>query len=79
MTLPSGVDQSLRVASGAKWWLTEHAAQKDAAFQAYIALHQAKLVNNHFLPLTPERLWRDSAGAQPILTSRITIKAIFNP
>ncbi|KAH2840019.1 hypothetical protein KXW36_001558, partial [Aspergillus fumigatus] len=79
VTLPSGVDQSLRVATGAKWWLTERAARKDAAFHAYIALHRAKLVNDHFLPLTPERLWRDVAGAQPVLTSKIVIEAIFDP
>ncbi|KAB8212729.1 dicer dimerization domain-containing protein [Aspergillus novoparasiticus] len=79
VTLPSGVDQSLRVATGAKWWLTERAARKDAAFHAYIALHRAKLVNDHFLPLTPEHLWRDVTGAQPALTSKIALEAIFDP
>lgn len=79
VTLPSGVDQSLRVATGAKWWLTERAARKDAAFHAYVALHRAKLINDHFLPLTPERLWRDAAGDQPALTSKIALEAIFDP
>ncbi|KAB8212822.1 hypothetical protein BDV33DRAFT_210813 [Aspergillus novoparasiticus] len=73
-----GVDQPLRVATGAKWWLTERAARKNAASHTYIALHRAKLVNDHFLPLTPERRWRDVAGAPPVLTSKIAIEPIID-
>jgi len=59
--LPSSLDPTLRVAQGALWWLTERAAKKDAAFQAYTAMHRAKLVNDNFLPLTQNQLLAQDA------------------
>ncbi|KAL5317071.1 hypothetical protein ACEPPN_016125 [Leptodophora sp. 'Broadleaf-Isolate-01'] len=35
-------------------WRTERAARKEAAFQAYVALHEAGLVNDNLLPLNRE-------------------------
>lgn len=51
VTLPLCVDQSVRVAESKLPWNTEKNAMKDAAFQAYLALHSAKLVNDHLLPI----------------------------
>ncbi|PVH89342.1 P-loop containing nucleoside triphosphate hydrolase protein [Cadophora sp. DSE1049] len=50
VTLPLCVDQSVRVAESRLPWKTEKNAMKDAAFQAYLALYSAKLVNDHLLP-----------------------------
>jgi hypothetical protein len=44
----------VRCKNGRKWWRTESAARKDAAFQAYVALYEAGLVNNNLLPLNRE-------------------------
>lgn len=66
--LPSSLDPTLRVAQGLLWWLTERAAKKDAAFQAYTAMHRAKLVNDNFLPLTRNQILAQAAeGHEEIL------------
>ncbi|OKP10469.1 Dicer-like protein 2 [Penicillium subrubescens] len=52
VTLPTSVAPSVRRAQGQTWWRTERAAKKEAAFQAYKALHVYGLVNNNLLPLT---------------------------
>ncbi|KAI9718250.1 MAG: hypothetical protein M1812_004240 [Candelaria pacifica] len=51
IVLPIAVDASVREAAGLSWWKTEKNAKKDAAFQAYLALYQAGLINDHLLPL----------------------------
>ncbi|KAF4536034.1 Ribonuclease III [Lasiodiplodia theobromae] len=51
VTLPSSVSKMVRQHRGTGSWLTERAARKDAAFQAYVALHKAGLVNDNLLPL----------------------------
>ncbi|KAK0104085.1 Dicer-like protein 2 [Cadophora gregata f. sp. sojae] len=50
VTLPLCVDHSVRVTESRLPWKTEKNAMKDAAFQAYLALYSAKLVNDHLLP-----------------------------
>lgn len=77
--LPSSVDQSLRVSRGMKWWLTERAARRDAAFQAYISLHRAKLVNDNFLPLSHNNFWQDGADGEYVVTLKIAIHETYNP
>ena len=52
VTLPSFVHYDLRTAKGSLRWCGEEAAIKDAAFEAYIALHRGGLVNDNLLPLT---------------------------
>ena len=52
--LPNSISTSVRCTSGRKWWRTERAARKDAAFQAYVALYEAGLVNHNLLPLNRE-------------------------
>lgn len=51
VTLPTLVDEEVRIASGEFRWITEKNAIKDAAFVAYKALYNAGLVNNNLLPL----------------------------
>jgi dsRNA-specific ribonuclease len=40
----------VRQASGLEYWLSERQAKKDAAFEAYVALYNAGLVNDNLLP-----------------------------
>jgi dsRNA-specific ribonuclease len=54
VTLPNSLDSSLRRASSNLSWKTERQARKDAAFEAYKALYDAGLVNEHLLPLYSE-------------------------
>ncbi|KAL2351930.1 P-loop containing nucleoside triphosphate hydrolase protein [Cryomyces antarcticus] len=49
--LPTLVDPSVRRACSLGPWRTERMARKDAAFQAFVALHRAGLVNDNLLPL----------------------------
>jgi dsRNA-specific ribonuclease len=55
VTLPSCVHPDVRRTEGRSWWMTERAARKEAAFQAYKALYEAGLVNDNLLPLTKSR------------------------
>ena len=41
----------MREAQGTSHWRSERYAKRDAAFEAYVALHKAGLVNDHLLPL----------------------------
>lgn len=49
--LPNSVDASIREACSRSQWLTEKLAKREAAFEAYIALFHAGLVNENLLPL----------------------------
>ena len=49
--LPKSVDKTVRETLGGSWWESEKFAKRDAAFEAYIALYHAGLVNEHLLPL----------------------------
>ena len=49
--LPSSVDASVRKASSKRQWVSQSFAKKDAAFEAYVALFHAGLVNENLLPL----------------------------
>ncbi|RMZ14787.1 hypothetical protein D0864_00066 [Hortaea werneckii] len=51
VTLPAFVHPEVRAATSAESWKTEEVAIKDAAFEAYVALHKADLVNDNLLPL----------------------------
>ena len=50
VVLPSSVDLSVREARSKEKWTTEKNARKDAAFEAYIALYHAGLINDNLLP-----------------------------
>ncbi|EPE27300.1 P-loop containing nucleoside triphosphate hydrolase [Glarea lozoyensis ATCC 20868] len=49
--LPLSVNESVRFASSKDSWTSEKNAIKDAAFEAYLALYRAGLVNENLLPL----------------------------
>lgn len=51
VSLPSSVHQDVREACSSSSWRTEKLAKRDAAFEAYIALYRAGLVNDHLLPI----------------------------
>lgn len=50
VVLPTSVDISVREACSKTRWTTEKSARKDAAFEAYVALYHAGLVNDNLLP-----------------------------
>jgi ERCC4-related helicase len=52
--LPTYVPQHVREAHSARTWAAEKNATKDAAFQAYLALYKAELINQNLLPFRPE-------------------------
>jgi dsRNA-specific ribonuclease len=49
--LPLSVDASVREFQGRKAWKAERNAIRDVAFEAYLALYQAGLINENMLPL----------------------------
>lgn len=49
--LPLSVNESVRYAESRSMWKSERIAIKDAAFEAYVALYRAGLVNDNLLPL----------------------------
>lgn len=59
--LPSQVPAQFQEASTKFTWYGEKAAKRDAAFQAYKALHTAGLVTDHLVPFQPERQNKDQA------------------
>ncbi|KAG8630094.1 hypothetical protein KVT40_001713 [Elsinoe batatas] len=59
VVLPSFVHPDVRSARTVWSWRSEGAAIKDVAFEAYVALHKAGLVNDNLLPLlrdTPDEI-----------------------
>lgn len=54
--LPPFLPKNLRKAESALAWKTEKNAMKDAAFQAYVGLYEAGLINDHLLPYKLEEL-----------------------
>ncbi|KAG5946219.1 hypothetical protein E4U59_004274 [Claviceps monticola] len=72
--LPSFVPVRLRVISGKLRWLSEKNATKEAAFQAYCALYEAGLVNDHLLPFRYE----DIPGVEE-RAAEVEVEPLFNP
>lgn len=52
VALPSFVHRSIRMAHTSRSWHGERTAIREAAFNAYVALYQAGLVNDNLLPMT---------------------------
>lgn len=77
--LPSSIDPSLRLTQSVSSWLTERAAKRDAAFQAYVSLHRAKLVNDHLLPSRGDGLWALDVLGCGQTPSRTTPRERHNP
>lgn len=72
--LPSIVPQALRKIEGKFSWKSEKMATKDAAFQAYVALHKAGLLNDHLLPHEQ----KDVAPLQE-RPSHAQVRCLFDP
>jgi dsRNA-specific ribonuclease len=51
VTLPTVVDPSLRTSRSSSPYRTERMAKRDAAFEAYVALYKAGLVNENLMPI----------------------------
>jgi hypothetical protein len=51
VVLPSVVNEAIRTAESRNFWKSEKNAAKDAAFEAYLQLFEANLVNENLLPL----------------------------
>ncbi|KAK2047429.1 RNase3 domain-containing protein [Colletotrichum somersetense] len=54
VVLPSYLPSHVRTTKSQMAWKSEKNATKDAAFQAYVALYKAGLVNDNLLPFRPE-------------------------
>lgn len=52
--LPASLPPKLRRIKSSRSWKSERNAIKDAAFQAYLSLYNAGLINKHLLPLETE-------------------------
>ncbi|KAG6013396.1 hypothetical protein E4U54_006810 [Claviceps lovelessii] len=72
--LPSFVPTKLRVIDGKLRWLSEKNATKEVAFEAYRALYEAGMVNEHLLPFKYE----DIPGVED-RASEVEVEALFDP
>jgi hypothetical protein len=67
--LPVSLPPEVRQATSVRAWLSETNACKDAAFQAYQALYQANLVDEHLLPLREEDFGIEIPGRPGMIVS----------
>ncbi|KAM3551145.1 hypothetical protein ARSEF4850_008020 [Beauveria asiatica] len=72
--LPASLPTKLRHFQSSRSWRSEANAMKDAAFQAYLALYQAGLVNKNLLPLET-KIDFDVENRAAI----ITVEPLFEP
>ena len=79
--LPLSVNECVRTAESKRTWMSEKNAIKDAAFEAYVALYKARLLNENLLPL----LRHDDVIDELTLTavekrpSIMTVNELVNP
>jgi dsRNA-specific ribonuclease len=66
--LPLSVNEAVRTAECRKSWMSEKNAIKDSAFEAYVALYEAGLVNQHLLPLLRHDAHLDELTSAPVET-----------
>jgi dsRNA-specific ribonuclease len=78
VTLPNSIHPSLRRVSALRGWSTEYRARKDAAFQAYVALYNAGLLNANLLPLLSEDMLPGIEGMDD-KSSIVMIQQQYNP
>jgi hypothetical protein len=78
VTLPNLVHPSVRRASALRAWPTEYMASKDAAFEAYVALYNAGLLNENLLPLLPKHILVEVEGMED-LPSIVQIQQRYDP
>jgi ERCC4-related helicase len=73
--LPATLDTSLRVSKSRLSWRSEKSATKDAAFEAYVTLYHAGLVNDNLLPLS----FAESSKYMEKEDSIVEVHEQFNP
>jgi len=62
------VNKAVRTAESRSLWMSERNAIKDAAFEAYVALFKAGLVNDNLLPLLGYDAATNELRASPLET-----------
>ena len=79
--LPLLVDEAVRTSESQRQWKSEKNAIKDAAFQAYLTLYRAGLVNDNLLPLMRHDPVADELTKSAVETrsSIVTVKEQLNP
>jgi hypothetical protein len=76
--MPSSLNHTLRSTMGIGKWLTERAAARDAAFQAYVGLYKAGLLNDNLLPLS--HTWNvEEQDHREYLEATIDVAMQFSP
>ncbi|KAK8133922.1 RNase3 domain-containing protein [Apiospora sp. TS-2023a] len=75
VVLPPILPRELRRVKSANAWVSESNAFRDAAFQAYVALYKAGLVNDYLMPLKDHELIR---GVDP-RASIIEVNNLWSP
>ncbi|RYO98771.1 hypothetical protein DL763_002032 [Monosporascus cannonballus] len=73
VVLPVSFPPHLRRFEGSRVWYSEKNATKDAAFQAFVALYEAGLVNDHLMPLKDELENAETRAA------RAEVNRLWNP
>ncbi|KAK5189253.1 Dicer-like protein 2 [Exophiala xenobiotica] len=76
VVLPGAVDNSVREHRSSSTWRTEKAARRDAAYQAYLELYRAGLVDDHLLPVP--RIDSEATDEIPDLPNRIHIPPLHD-
>ncbi|KAG9230047.1 dicer-like protein-like protein 2 [Amylocarpus encephaloides] len=79
--LPTSVDEAVRFAQGRRAWLSEKNAIKDVAYEAYLALYHAGLVNDNMLPLLRHSVDEDELSTTKVETraSMMLVNKQMNP
>ncbi|EEP81419.1 predicted protein [Uncinocarpus reesii 1704] len=76
--LPNFFEPRLREFRGISTWRTERMAKRDAAFQAYVALYKAGLVNDYLMPINHRENSADDVGSME-RPSFANVSDIFDP
>lgn len=81
VVLPLSVNEAVRTAESRNSWVTERNAIKDSAFEAYIALYKAGLINDNLLPLLRSDTLLDELTSSAIETraSIMVVHEQLNP
>ncbi|EFE41937.1 RNA helicase/RNAse III, putative [Trichophyton verrucosum HKI 0517] len=76
--LPTVLDLQFREFEGIQAWKREKMAKRDAAFQAYLQLYKASLVNDHLMPEHCRTTDEETAHIEK-RSSMTTCSEVFNP
>lgn len=77
--LPVSLPPEIRQATSIRAWFSETNACKDAAFQAYRALYEAELIDDHLLPLKDEDFGIEIEGRPGMIVSNTPDVSPFVP